>query len=184
MNVSVISYVFHGLLAEGEMDIFGYMETCKYRYHLEAADIWNGLLVSTEQDYLQKVRDALDERELVLADLAVDRAHVWDAEAAARERNRRSALAHLQAAVTLGARSMRVESGGTGDTWSDEQFDLIVQGYQEHAQFAHDHGFKVGAEVHWGPERLWANMKQLYEAVGHPGFGISCHVGGWLGTEE
>ena len=42
MNVSVLSYSFRGLLGEGKMDLFGYLEACKYRYGLRAADIWNG----------------------------------------------------------------------------------------------------------------------------------------------
>ena len=78
MKVSVLSYSFRGLLAEGKMDVFGYLEACRYRYGLGAADIWNGFLMNTEDEYLRKVRDALDERELTLADLCVDKAHVWD----------------------------------------------------------------------------------------------------------
>jgi len=184
MKISVLSYSFRGLLAEGKMDVFGYLETCKYRYDLSAADIWNGFLLSTDEDYLNKVRDALDERELVLADLCVDGAHIWEPEPQARERNYQAALAHLKAAQILGARFMRVDAGGSGEAWTDEEFDHIVERYREYAQWAYDHGFKVGAENHWGPEKVWANMKTLYQAVDHPGFGVSCHIGGWAGSED
>jgi sugar phosphate isomerase/epimerase len=184
MKISVLSYSFRGLLAEGKMDVFGYLETCKYRYNLSAADIWNGFLPSTDEDYLNKVRDALDERELVLADLCVDGAHIWEAEPQARERNYQAALAHLKAAQILGARFMRVDAGGSGEAWTDEEFDHIVERYREYAQWAYDHGFKIGAENHWGPEKVWANMKKLYQAVDHPGFGVSCHIGGWAGSED
>ena len=27
-------------------------------------------------------------------------------------------------------------------------------------------------------------MQKLYRAVNHPGFGVSCHLGGWSGSEE
>lgn len=184
MKISVLSYSFRGLLAESKMDVFGYLETCKYRYNLTAADIWNGFLPSTDEDYLRRVRDALDERELVLADLCVDEAYIWDAEPEARERNYRNALGHLRAAEILGARFMRVDAGGQGEAWTDEEFDHIVQRYREYAQWAYDRGFKVGAENHWGPEKVWANMKKLYEAVDHPGFGVSCHIGGWAGSDQ
>lgn len=183
MNISVLSYSFRGLLAEGKMDVFGYLESCRYRYGLGAADIWNGFLASTDEDYLRKVRDALDERELVLADLCVDKAHIWEDDPAAREQNYRNALAHLNAAKLLGARFMRVDAGSRAETWTDEQFDHIVARYREYAQFAWDNGFKVGAENHWGPEKSWANLSKLYAAVDHPGFGISCHLGGWAGTD-
>ena len=184
MKVSVLSYSFRGLLAEGKMDVFGYLESCRYRYDLRAADIWSGFLPSLEPSFLRKVKDALEERELVLADLCVDGAHVWDSDGETRDSNYQNALAYLRAADDLGARFVRIDAGGRGETWTDEQFDYIVARYKEYAQWAWDHGFRVGAENHWGPESYWPKLKKLYEAVDHPGFGISCHLGGWQGTPE
>ena len=183
MKLSVLSYSFRGLLAEGKMDVFGYLETCKHRYNLNMADIWNGFLTSMDESYLRKVRDALDERELVLADLCADNVHIWEDDPPARKKNYEYALANLRAAEILGARFMRVDAGGRNPTWTSEQFDHIVQRYKEYAQWAHDRGFKVGAENHWGTEGIWANVQKLYRAVDHPGFGISCHIGGWQGTQ-
>jgi sugar phosphate isomerase/epimerase len=184
MKLSVLSYSFRGLLQQGKMDVFGYLETCKYRYGLSAADIWNGFLPSTEEGFIKKVRDALDERELVLADLCADNVHIWEDNADTREKNYQNALAHLKAAEILGARFMRIDAGGRNPTWTDEQFDHIVQRYKEYAQWAWDRGFKVGAENHWGTEGRWSNLQKLYRAVDHPGFGISCHISGWQGTDE
>ena len=184
MNISVLSYSFRGLLNEGKMDVFGYLETCKYRYHLPAADIWSGFLPSTEEDFLKQVKDGLEERELSLADLCVDGAHLWEPEPEAREQNYQNALAHLKVADILGAKFMRLDAGGRNETWNEEAFDYIVKRYKEYAQWAYDHGFKVGIENHWGPERKWENLKKVYEAVDHPGFGVSCHIGGWEGSSE
>jgi len=184
MRLSVLSYSFRGLLAEGKMDVFGYLETCKYRYNLDTADIWNGFLPSMDPGYLKKVRDALDEREMTLADLCADNVHIWEDDEAVRKKNYEYALANLKAAEILGARFMRVDAGGRNPTWTNEQFDLIVKRYKEYAQWAYDHGFKAGAENHWGTEGIWANMQKLYRAVDHPGFGISCHIGGWQGTDQ
>ena len=78
MKISIISYAFYGLQKAGVMDIFGYLESCRYRYGLDAADIWNGTLASLDEDYLHRVREALDERELTLACFAVDGAHIWE----------------------------------------------------------------------------------------------------------
>jgi sugar phosphate isomerase/epimerase len=134
---------------------------------------------------VKKVKDALDERELVLADIAVDGAHLWEDDPAVREQHHEKALASLRAAEHLGARSVRIDAGGgRQDTaWTNEQFDYIVKRYKEYVQWAHDHGFRVGAENHWGPEGIWSNMKKLIEAVDHPVFGISCHIGGWKGAD-
>ena len=149
MNLSVLSYSFRGLLAEGKMDLFGYLETCKYRYHLSAADIWSGFFPSTNPDYLKTVKEELDERELVLADLCVDNAHVWDSQPDVRERNYQNARTYLKVADTLGARFMRVDAGSREDTWTDEELDHIVMRYKEYAQWAYDHGFLGGIENHW-----------------------------------
>jgi len=183
LKISVLSYSFRGLLKAGQMDVFGYLESCKYRYGLGAADIWNGFLPNVEEGYVKKIREALDERELVLADLCVDQANIWEDDPAVRQRYYQNALAHLKAAAILGARFMRVDAGARADTWTDEQFDHIVKRYKEYAQWAYDHGFKMGAENHWGAERIWANLQKLYKAVNHPGFGLSIHIGGWPGSE-
>lgn len=184
LRISVLSYSFRGLLKQGKMDVFGYLESCKYRYGLGAADLWNGFLPNLEEPYLKSVREALEERNLELADIAVDQAHVWEENPDTREKNYRNARAHLEAARILGARFVRFDAGGRDETWSAEAFDHIVKRYREYAQYAHDHGFKVGAENHWGPERVWANFQKLHQAVDHPAFGLSCHLGGWAGSDE
>ncbi|MCD6291003.1 MAG: sugar phosphate isomerase/epimerase [Anaerolineae bacterium] len=180
MKISVASYSFHGLLREGQMDLFGYLESVKYRYGLDAADIWNGMLLSTDEEYLRKVKDALDERELVLVNLCVDGAHLWDPDPAIRERNRQNALAHLRAAEILGAKTVRIDIGGRSSEMTEEQFDWVVQGYQAYAQRAYDNGYRVGPENHFGPALVPENMKRIYEAVDNPGFGFLLHIGHWV----
>ena len=184
LKISILSYSFRGLLEEGKIDVFGYLESCKHRYGLDAADIWTGFLPSREEAYLRKVREALDDRELALADLCADGAHIWEDRAEDREKNHAAALEWLKAADLLGARFLRVDAGGRADTWTPEQFDHIVGRYREYARYAGDRGFRMGAENHWGTEGKWANLKKLYEAVAHPAFGLSCHIGGWAGTDE
>ncbi len=178
-KVSLASYAFHGLLAQGMVDVFGYLESCKYRYQVQA-DIWNGMLLSTEEDYIRKVREALDSRDLILANLCVDGAHIWEDDPAAREANHRNALAHLEAAERLGARTVRIDAGGAHDarTFTQEQFDLIVARYREYAQRAGDNGYRVGPENHWGPEVVPENMLRICQAVDHPAFGVLLHFRG------
>ncbi len=181
MKISIASYSFHGLLAEGKMDLFGYLETCRFRYHMLAADIWNGMIVSLEEDYLKKLKDGLEERQMELANLCVDGPHIWENDPAAREKNYQDALAYLRAADYLGAKTIRIDAGGQGDAFTDEQFDLIVKRFKEYAQFAYDHGFKVGPENHWGPEVVPETMKRICQAVDHPGFGMLLHFRGNAG---
>lgn len=178
MNLSVASYSFHGLLDRGMIDLFGYLESCRYRYHLHTADIWNGMISTLDEDFLKKVKEGLQERELTLVNLCVDGPHIWEDDPALREKHYQEALAYLRAAEFLGAKTLRIDAGGQGESFTSEQFDLIVSRYCEYAQWAYDHGFKVGPENHWGPEAVPENMKRICEAVNHPGFGVLLHFRG------
>ena len=178
MNTAIASYAFHGLLREGKIDLFGYLESCRYRYDVRTADIWNGMLPSIEDDYLAKVKQALAERELTLVNLCVDGPHIWEDDPNVREQHYQNALKYLHAAEFLGAKTIRIDAGVRADTFTDEQFAGIVKRFQEYAQRAHDHGYLVGPENHWGAEMVPANMKRLCEAVNHPGFGVLLHFRG------
>jgi sugar phosphate isomerase/epimerase len=192
LKISIMSYAFHGLRRAGQMDVFGYLESSRYRYGLRAADIWNGFLDDTDDEYIKTIRAALDERELGLASLTVDGAHIWEDDAAMREQNHKNALASLKAASILQPRIVRIDAGAhttssgerNEDSWSNEAFDHIVSRYREYAQIAQDHGFKTCIENHWGPEKKWAELKRVYETVDSAGLGLACHLGSWSGTEE
>jgi len=175
MNVSIASYAFHGLHSAGKMDVFGYLETCRYRYHLTTADIWNGFFPTLDYDFLEKVKEELETRDMTLENLCVDGPHIWDDDEAVREQHYQQALEYLQAAKFLNAKTIRVDAGGQGDEFSQEQFDLVVKRYREYAQIAYDLGFKVGPENHWGPENVPDNMVRICQAVDHPGFGVLLH---------
>jgi sugar phosphate isomerase/epimerase len=178
MNLAIASYSFHGLLESGQIDLYGYLESCRYRYNLDTADIWNGMLPDIGEDSLRKVKDALDERGLCLVNLCVDGAHIWEEDPAARAKNYQNALAHLHAGEVLSAKTVRIDAGGQGEQFSSEQFDLIVKRYKEFAQRAYDNGYRCGPENHWGPEVVPENMARICEAVDHPGFGMLLHFRG------
>jgi len=188
MNITIASYSFHGLRAAGMMDGFGYLETAKYRYGLDAADIWNGILGPDElvfsDDYRRKLKEAIEERGMVVANYHADGCHVWEDDKALRERNHERALSHLRTAAAIGAKTVRIDAGGKGTEWTVEQFEHIVERMREYAQFGHDHGFRAGPESHWGPELVPANMERLARTVAHPGFGILLHLGHWEGAPE
>jgi sugar phosphate isomerase/epimerase len=182
MNISIASFSFHGALAEGTFDVFAYLEACRYRYHLNTADIWNGLLgsdveVQLDEDRLKKVRRAMDERDLVCVNYHADGCHPWEDDPAARERHRELAYRHLRAAEILGARTVRIDTGGRDRHWTDEQFDFIAQAFRDMAREASDCGFRIGPETHWGATNYPDNMLKLHAAVDSPAYGILLHLG-------
>jgi len=178
MKIAIASYSFHGMVNAGTMDGFGYLEACRHRYDLRSADIWNGMIPNLEPATLKKFKEALDERELELANLCVDGPHIWEDDAATRQANHTSALAWLKAADELKARTIRIDAGGRDPNFTSQQFDEIVKRYKEYAVFAHDHGFRIGPENHWGAEVDPENMRKICEAVNHPGFGVLVHLKG------
>ena len=197
LPLSCLSYSFNGLVREGMMDIFGYFETCRYRFGLDAADLWNGMFKSTDDAYINKVHRALEERQLVVPNIAADGCHLISSpsedspEDRARLRNLQDT--YLKICKKLGVGFLRLDAGpmpggyvtnNIRDTWKAEDFDYLVKRYRELAQYAYDNGFKVGAENHMGHEKYLPNMEKLIKAVDHPGFGICVHFGGWTGTPE
>lgn len=167
----------------GTMDVFGYLESMRYRYGLYTADIWNWSLASLDQEHIQAVRGALVEREMRLAALSTDGSHLWEDDPAARAYNHRMTLEHMRVAESMGANMVRIDAGAGVDTqtFGEEQIDLLATRYREYAQRAHDNGYKIGAENHYGAERNPLEMRRLAEAVDHPGFGLILHVGNWRG---
>lgn len=184
MSISIAAFSFHGLKSAGLMDVFGYLETCRYRYGLGTADIWNGLIDRDPEVYLNdafpaKLVGALAERELTVVNYHADGCHAWENEPAAREKNHSLALRHLKFGAQIGAKTVRIDAGSRGQTWTDEQFDFIVQKFKEYCRIAGDAGMKVGPESHWGPELVPDNMERLAKAVASPAFGILLHIGHW-----
>jgi len=190
--VSCLSYSFNGLVRLGMMDIFHYFETCKYRFGLDAADLWNGMFPSTDEDFINKVYRALQERQLVVPNIAADGVHLISSpdKDTPEDRARLRGLQdrYMEICKKLGVGFIRMDAGPmTGgyvtnsmtEEWKPQDFDYLVKRYKELAQKAYDWGFKIGAENHMGHEKYWPNMEKLIKAIDHPGFGICVHFGGW-----
>ena len=182
MTISIASFSFHGAVANGTVDIFTYLEACRYRYNLDSADIWNGLLgadveVQLDPDRLKKVRKAMDERNLVCVNYHADGCHPWEPDPEVRKRHRDLADRHLGAAEILCAKTVRIDTGGADREWSPEAFDYIAQSFRDFSQRAGQNGYRVGPETHWGTTNYPDNMLKLFEAVNSPAYGILLHLG-------
>ena len=191
MNISIASYSFHGALADRTTDAFGYLEACRYRYHLATADVWNGLLgpdVDTQLDSerLAKLKRAMDDRGLQCVNYHADGCHAWEDDAEVRERHRELAYRHLSAAEGLGAKTVRIDTGGRDREWTNEQFDFIARSFREYAAHAGNAGYAIGPETHWGASNYPDNMLRLHSAVGSPHYGILLHMGKdtWINPSE
>ncbi len=178
-SISIASYSFHGLLAEGKIDAFGYLESCKYRYDLNTADFWNGLIGTADENYIIKLRQEADARGIEVVNYHVDGVHLWEDDPEARERNYQGAIKHLHLAALLRAKTVRFDTGGGVGPISNEQMDYLATRYQEYARFGEEYGFLVGPENHWGLSLYADTMEKLALAVDHPSYGILLHMGHW-----
>lgn len=183
-DFSVGSWSFHALHNAGQMSLFGYLESIKYRYRLQHADIWNGMLPSTDNDYIQKVKDTLDEEGLTVANLAVDGADVWHNDPALRERNHQKSLLYLDIARRWGVQTLRIDMGVNLVEMTDEQVELCVNRYRAYAQYAHDHGFRVGPQTHQAAAQSPRNLVRIASEIAAPGFGIILNVNRWITDKE
>lgn len=185
-DLSVASYSFHGAFEEGKMDVFGYLESVAYRYHLRYADIWNGFLTSYDNDYLKKVKEAMDEKGLQLANLCCDYAHPWDDDADQLAKNHAMADNCMRAAEILEAKSVRLDLGVHTNAISDRQFEYVSGKFREYAEIGKRAGFLVGPENHWGASRRIDVQKKMFQAVNHPNYGMLLHMGNWdvIGEEN
>lgn len=182
-GLSVASYSFHGLLSEGRMDVFHYLTLIKYRYRVEAADIWSGFFPTTEEGFVRKVKRSLEENGLSLANLCVDGAHVWEDDPEERSRNALRAAEFIRMGEQLGAKTIRIDTGGREAEWSEEAFDAIVRQYRAWAERAGELGYRIGTENHWGATQHPRNVMKLAEAVNHPAFGVLFHFGNVKGMD-
>ena len=181
---SIGSWSFHGLFHAGRINLFGYLESIKHRYRLQHADIWNGMMESTDEAYIQKIRATLLEEDLTVACLNVDAADVWHDDEAIRERNHQRALAYLNIARSLGVQTLRIDMGINRLDMSDEQLAFVAERYREYAQFAHDYGFRVGPQTHQPGSQSPGNLHRLNDAVASPAFGIVLNVNRWETDKE
>lgn len=176
---SIGSWSFHALFEAGKMNVFGYLESIKYRYRLQHADIWNGMLLSTEKAYIDSIHETLKEEQLTVANLAVDGADLWHNNPEIREHNAQKARTYLDIARQWGVQSLRIDLGIHETALTEEQFEFSVKRYKEYAQFAADHGFRIGPQTHQLASQVPSNLKRLAEAVDSPAFGIVLNVNRW-----
>ena len=176
-KTAIASYSFHGLQGQGKCDVFNYLNMLRYRYNIAHADIWTGFLPTLEEDFIAKVKDTLDRNGLSLANLCVDGPHVWMDDPEKREEHRLQMLEYIKAANKLGAKTIRVDFGGTeGYTMPEEAFEYIVKTYREYCGICYDLGMKIGPENHWGWDRVPTYLEKVKNAVDHPAYGHLYHL--------
>jgi sugar phosphate isomerase/epimerase len=195
-RLAICSYSFHRLLESGAQDMFRYIEDCK-DLGATQLDPWNAHLAEirarddeirargelagwqltpAEKNYLAQVKAAALNANLPFGCIAVDGAHIYEADEHARLGNRAIAYRWLEVARILEAPQVRIDAGGP-EEMPDDIFAIIVAGYNDLIARARNYNVEVLIENHWGPSRLPDNVVRLMEAV--PGLGLLFDTNNW-----
>ncbi len=189
MDIGICSYSFHRQLASEKQDIFGFITACR-ELGCTQLDPWNAhlsvikqgdaqpspewALSAEENAYLDRIEAAADESGLPWGTLAVDGAHLYDADEAVRAANRARAYRWLEVADRLGCEQVRIDAGGP-EEMPDDAFRVIVDGYNDLIARAKDKGIEIITENHFGPSRIPANVERMMTEIQGLGFLYDTH---------
>jgi sugar phosphate isomerase/epimerase len=184
MDFSIASYSFHRLVNGGKQDMFQYIADSK-KMGMASLDPWVGhlqpllhestkLTQGAQWDapafssdgmlYIERVKAAIDEAGLPLNCLAVDGPHIYEPDEQTRKVHRASAYRWLDAAARLGSAQVRIDCGGPAEL-NDEQFAIIVDGYNDLIARAKDKGMEIVIENHWGASQQPATLRRILDAI-------------------
>ncbi|WP_274650596.1 sugar phosphate isomerase/epimerase family protein [Paenibacillus humicola] len=183
MKFSIGSWSFRELFAAGELSIFGYLQSLKYRYHLDCADIWPGMFTSMDDGYFRRIKAAADAEGIAITSLASDML-VWHDDPAVRERQRRDTLRFLDIASILNAGIMGIDIGVDQPHMTDEQFEYAAEQYRIYSGIAAERGFRIAIQNHKASSMVPGNLKRIADMVDSPSFGLILDSDRWLEDKE
>jgi sugar phosphate isomerase/epimerase len=121
-------------------------------------------------DYLDRVKAAAEKAHMPFSGIAVDGAHIYEPSEAARQANRARAYQWLDVAEKLGAKQMRVDAATRPVELTGENFQIIVEGYQDLVARGRPKGVEILIENHVGPSKFPDEVIKILEAVDGLGF--------------
>lgn len=196
MRLAICSFALHRTFASGGMDLAGYAAFCR-EIGCATVDPWNAHLTDPADGadtvragrnphdarlgvpsaaHIATVADVLRAGGLPVGCIAVDGAHVYDADPEKRRLHRERAHAWIDIARTLGAQSVRIDAGGPEDL-PEDVLAIIAEGYADILSHARAAGLEVLIENHWGPSTIPTQLLRILEAC--PGLGLLFDTNNW-----
>jgi sugar phosphate isomerase/epimerase len=165
MRYSLCSYSLHRTVDAGKLDVFGYNRFCRQAGFTQL-DPWNIHIQRAYDDKgcLAELKASAADLGLPYGCIAVDGAHIYEPDAAARDENRRRRYRWLEIAAELGAAQLRIDAGGQGESL-DAILPVVVEGYNDIISRAAPLGIEIIIENHWGPTNHPDAMRRLLDAV-------------------
>ncbi len=180
MIIGLSSWSLHRELEKG-MDIYSFLDTASKRYEVEAVEIVSVHLGETERDSLSRLSEALAKNHLRLANIPIDGPTALDV-ALKRVEHLDFFLTLMDAAATLGATSVRVNSGGSPER--SEDFERVVEGYRLLAGEAAKRGLFTVIENHGGLTARAETIVHIIRETGMKQLGTCPDTGNFAPAER
>ncbi len=189
-KISVCSFSFHRRLADGEMDFFQYVETCRelgcthlqpwsvhyargltpddvfgIGHHPGQTDIPDWMHPPTDRGYIRDIRQAVVDSGLEMELVALDRGYVYLADEALRHEHRQYAREWLDAAGELGIPAFRIDPGEGSAEMPDDEIDFAIAEYKSLMADARSVGVRLYIENHWGLSQVPRFINRLLDEV-------------------
>lgn len=185
LKLVVSTYSYYGVTPEkGAME---FIIDEAHKLGLAGIEIVDFQLESTDNDYLQKIKQYAFLKGIAIVSVGTSQDFIWP-EAEKRQENVEKTKKWIDIAYALGAPSIRVNAGWwRGEEWTDlieqkgwitpyegyteqDGFDWAIAGLSACVDYAAERGVMLLLENHWGLTTTAANMVKIIEAIDSPWF--------------
>jgi sugar phosphate isomerase/epimerase len=204
-DISICSYSFHRLLAEGKQDIFQYIADCKELGCAEL-DPWSAHLakLSSGQDaiyaghnpgqtdltlqtqdaeYLDRVKQAARDAGLPFGCIAADGPlYAWAPDEKTQADQHALARRWIDVAAHLEARFIRIDPGCREQQPDDETLAAVAEGYRPLVAYAAEKDVRMLVENHWGCSNHPDSLLYLLDKV--DGLGLLFDTNNWAKGQQ
>jgi len=169
------------LFANGEMDLFRFLDTCR-ELSLDGVALHSDSLNATERPYLKEVRRRCLDLGLTISCFCVSTDFATSDEIVPAQLEK--ARAAMEVGMFLGAPLVRVFVGAAPSAERrDEAFERGVQALQKAAEIGAGIGMPIALQNHSGLTSTGDDMLQFYKRVDHPNFTLVLDTGHFAGRQ-
>jgi len=145
------------------ISLMDFPELCVKEFGVDAVELCQMHFLSTDQTYIEKVKDALDRSRLRLVNIPVDVGYAAEPDKERRKAGFNIIRKWFEIARYLGSPSIRVNTGkGEGK----EALQIAIDGYKELATTAKETGVRLLIENHGGISEKAENIVRIVKKVG------------------
>jgi sugar phosphate isomerase/epimerase len=153
----------------------------RQEYGVDTIELVSTFFPEQSAPYLNRLREAIAEHRLRVANIAVDTGNLSSPDEATRRTDLETIKQWFHVARAVGAEAIRVNTG-TAAPDDPEALDRIVAGYQELADHGAEAGVKLLIENHGGFSADPANIAAILERLDTPWFGTCPDVANFPGS--